>query len=78
MTKKRNQVGLDSRYQTLAAQKHEVEGRIGEEMKRPLPDLFSLQGLKRKRLMLKDEMAAVSGVMRTVSRSRNASRQQTA
>ncbi|MGB7285443.1 MAG: YdcH family protein [Salaquimonas sp.] len=41
---------LDSRYRYTLR-------KIREEMKRPLPDAFRLQSLKRKRIFLKDQIA---------------------
>lgn len=43
-----------------------VERKIAAEMDRPLPDFLAIQELKRKRLLLKDELTLIEGVIRTV------------
>lgn len=40
---------LESRYRATIR-------KIREEMKRPLPDMFRLQNLKRRRVLLKDQI----------------------
>lgn len=66
-----NRNGLDRRLEALDARHRALETRIGDEMRRPLPDLLSLQTLKRRKLMVKDEMEAIAGVLRTLSRRRD-------
>ncbi|MGI9478348.1 MAG: DUF465 domain-containing protein [Hyphomicrobiaceae bacterium] len=41
----------------LMRRKDAIEARISEELMRPLPDMLTLQGLKRARLSLKDRIA---------------------
>ncbi len=46
----------------LIARKERIEGLIQEEVRRPLPCMTTLQGLKKVRLALKDRIKALAGV----------------
>ena len=48
----------EKRYTTLIERHRRIEARLDREMKRPLPDYFIVQGLKREKLRIKDEMHA--------------------
>jgi len=47
-----------NRYSTLVDRHRRIDAKLDREMKRPLPDYFIVQGLKREKLRLKDEMKA--------------------
>ncbi|MEM1048484.1 MAG: YdcH family protein [Pseudomonadota bacterium] len=66
LTRKRQ--GLFGRLQTLETLHADLEDRIAVESIRPLPDTLRIQKMKRLRLRAKDEIAAIAGVLRTVSR----------
>lgn len=55
---------LRERMKQLGARKAQIEKRIRDEMKRPLPDTVRLATLKRLRLKMKDEVAAISRQLR--------------
>lgn len=66
-----------ARARSIAARRHALERRharleakIAQESARPLPDPMRVQWLKRIRLRLKDEVASLEGVLRTLSRAR--------
>ena len=46
----------------LIARKERLEGRIQQELRRPLPCMTTLQGLKKVRLASKDRIRALAGV----------------
>ena len=52
---------LNTAVNRLLDRKASLESRIAEEMKRPLPDVQKLQGLKRLRLSLKDRIHRLLG-----------------
>lgn len=45
-----------SRYDALTVQHHNLEAALAAEMRRPMPDAFALQRLKRRKLLVKDEI----------------------
>ena len=45
-------------YFALLAKHYAIERKIAIEMKRPLPDLFILQKLKRRKLVVRDKIEA--------------------
>jgi len=47
----------DITVRRLIDRKTNLEKRISEELKRPMPDTLKLQGLKRARLALKDRVS---------------------
>jgi len=49
-----------SRAAALGARHSKLEKQILEEAKRPLPDAGRLAGLKRQKLMIKDELSRVA------------------
>ena len=58
-------MNIDAQIATLKQRHQALERAIDEETQRPLPDSMALQGLKRHKLRVKDEitrMAAASGV----------------
>ncbi len=46
----------EARYQSLRAKHRKIEDRLAAEMQRPLPDSLLLQRLKRRRLVVKEEI----------------------
>lgn len=46
----------EARYQSLRAKHRRIEAKLEAEMQRPLPDSLLLQRLKRRRLLVKDEL----------------------
>jgi hypothetical protein len=46
------------RLQALAARHAELEEALRVELARPLPDLAAVRSMKRRKLILKDEMAS--------------------
>ncbi len=57
---------IESQYEVLIEKHRSIEARLAAELKRPLPDRFIVQRLKREKLVLKDEIASWEGVMRAV------------
>lgn len=52
--------------QSLERKHADLEEAIGEEVKRPMPDFLEIQTLKRRRLQVKEDLALIEGVLRTV------------
>jgi hypothetical protein len=50
----------DAQIETLRAEHQNLETQINEELKRPAPDEFRIQELKRQKLRLKDEIAQLA------------------
>lgn len=59
---------LLSRSRALARRHALVDGYIEDEMQRPMPNTAVLRNLKRRKLELKDEMARIDGLWRTLGR----------
>lgn len=59
---------LASRLVAIGRRHRELEERIAEVERRPLPDQLTLRRLKRDKLRLKDEMHCYEGLLRTLSR----------
>ena len=59
---------LGVRLVAVGRRHREIESRIADVEKRPLPDQFALQRLKREKLRLKDEMHWYGGLLRKLSR----------
>ena len=47
---------LENRYDALIEKHRRIEVSLAAEMKRPLPNSFVLQRLKRQKLLVKDEI----------------------
>lgn len=60
--------GLMSKLMVLKQRHGRLQDEIDTEMQRPLPDPLIAQKLKRLRLRIKDEIACIAGVLRTVGR----------
>jgi hypothetical protein len=56
------------RIEALARRHDMLERDLASEMRRPLPCDISVRDLKRRKLKLKDEMARIDGVFRTLDR----------
>lgn len=61
---------LEARLAALHARHGRLEAEIAAEQARPLPDTTRLGQKKRAKLRLKDEIASLDGVIRTLSRHR--------
>ncbi len=59
---------LGGRIAALRDRHRRLDESISEEQNRPLPDLATLQKLKRARLRTKDEIALREGLLRTIER----------
>ncbi|MDP5215738.1 YdcH family protein [Ruegeria sp. 2205SS24-7] len=55
---------LRVRMAELKSRHHDLKARIATELKRPLPCSVQLRKLKRRRLMIKDELARHEGLLR--------------
>jgi hypothetical protein len=51
-------MNIQPRLQTLATRHARLEEALRLELARPLPDLTTVRSIKRRKLLLKDEMAA--------------------
>ena len=60
--------GLRQRLESLETRHADFETRIEAELTRPMPDLLTVQKLKRLRLKAKDEIESIAGVLRTLER----------
>ena len=49
---------IENRYDALVEKHRKIEAQLAAEMKRPLPSSFVLQRLKRKKLLVRDEIAS--------------------
>jgi hypothetical protein len=47
---------MESRYDALLEKHRRIEIELATEMKRPLPNAFVVQRLKRRKLLVKDEI----------------------
>lgn len=68
---------LQARMQALRSRHAEIDTHVQAEQQRPQPSLARLRQLKRRKLMLKDEMAYYAGVMRTLSNGHGKTAEQT-
>ena len=57
---------IESRYEVLIEKHRSIEAKLAAELNRPLPDSFTVQRLKREKLVLKDDIASWEGLMRAV------------
>ena len=49
---------LENRYDALIEKHRKIELSLAAELKRPMPDSFAVQRLKRQKLLVKDEIDA--------------------
>lgn len=59
-------MNAENRYQALPEKHRKIEVKLMAEMKRPMPDSLALQRLKRKKLLLRDEIESWERLMRAV------------
>lgn len=59
---------LKGRVQALRRRHSELQQRIDSELSRPAPDSTILKRLKRRKLLIKDEMRRYDGVLRGLGR----------
>jgi len=59
-------LSIRARIYNLRQRHRNVKAKIAEELKRPAPCSMALQRLKRKRLVIKDEIARYDGLLRTL------------
>ena len=59
-------MGFANRYKALVYSHRSIDEKIETEMKRPNPDSLALQRLKRRKLLLKDEIEAWERLMGAV------------
>ncbi len=57
---------VENRYDALVEKHRRIEAKLAAEMKRPLPDAFSLQRLKREKLLVKDELESWERLMSAI------------
>lgn len=57
---------LHARARALASRHALIEGYLQQEMRRPLPNDAVLRTLKRRKLAVKDEIARIEGIWRTL------------
>ena len=57
---------MERRLNALLLRHARLERQLRNEVRRPFRDGFTIQRLKRMKLRVKDEMALMKGVMRTV------------
>jgi len=55
-----------SHYDALLTKHRALDGRLKEELRRPLPDSFAVQRLKRQKLLVKDELESWEQLTRAV------------
>ena len=61
--------GLMGRYISLRTAHGDLERVLAEEMKRPRPDTVEVQRLKRRKLLIKDELAAIDRLFAAIGTS---------
>lgn len=59
---------LAARITALKARHFELEAKLVREQARPAPDSVQLGRLKRRKLLIKDELARYEGVLRSLGR----------
>ncbi len=47
---------IENRYNALIERHRRIEAKLAAELKRPLPNSFAVQRLKREKLLVKDEI----------------------
>lgn len=68
MTKMTNaNASLQARMTAIRGRHTKLEQEIEDEQRRPLPSMTRLRALKKRKLMLKDEMTYYDGVTQTLS-----------
>jgi hypothetical protein len=55
--------GIASRYRALLLTHGSLEEKLADEMTRPLPDAGRLRLLKRRKLLVKDELASIERLL---------------
>jgi hypothetical protein len=58
---------ISARLRELASRHAALERLVAEEQRRPQPDALRLQVLKRRKLALRDQIAAISGPLQTAA-----------
>ena len=53
--------GLNQRIASLQQEHHQLEQILAEETARPMPNSLTIASLKRRKLAIKDELAALTG-----------------
>ena len=51
---------LDQRIDSLQQEHHQLEENLAEEEARPMPDSLAIASIKRRKLAIKDELAALT------------------
>ena len=59
-------MGIAHRYQALLEDHRGLESEIIDELKRPMPDSIQVQRLKRRKLRIKDELAAIERLLEAI------------
>lgn len=49
-------MAMENHYDALVEKHRRIESKLSAEMRRPAPDPFTLQRLKRQKLMVRDEI----------------------
>ena len=57
---------IENRYDALIERHRRMEAKLAAELKRPLPDSFAVQRLKREKLLVKDEIESWERLMSAV------------
>ena len=57
---------IENHYDSLIEKHRRIEAKLAAEMKRPLPDSFIVQRLKRQKLMVRDEIESWERLMGAV------------
>ena len=65
----RSTPGLADRYRALRVAHARLEEKVTAEMERPLPDTTAIQRLKRRKLLVKDEMAAIERLLAVLGKT---------
>jgi hypothetical protein len=55
--------GIGSRYRALLMTHRSLEEKLQAEMRRPLPDAALVRRIKRRKLLVKDELAAIDRLL---------------
>lgn len=56
-------LGIASRYRALVLTHGSLEEKLAEETERPLPDAARVRLLKRRKLLVKDELASIERLL---------------
>jgi hypothetical protein len=66
LTQTAPKASLEAHIAALQGRHHDLEERIAREQRRPAPDASLLQTLKRRKLLIKDDMTRFEGVLRSL------------